>query len=81
MFIRHQPAIQVGLCYHPQHIDVLWFDSQSQAQFLQCHELDLLTLSSTLNQKLNHREEQTINTSPLLCRSIFGKRVLFCRRI
>ncbi|WP_048750066.1 hypothetical protein [Aggregatibacter segnis] len=53
MFIRHQPAIQVGLCYHPQHIDVLWFDSQNQAQFLQCSELDLLTLSSTLNQKLN----------------------------
>ena len=53
MFIRHQSAIQVGLCYHSQHIDVLWFDSQNQAQFLQCSELDLLTLSSTLNQKLN----------------------------
>lgn len=53
MFIRHQSAIQVGLCYRPQHIDVLWFDSQNQAQFLQCSELDLLTLSSTLNQKLN----------------------------
>ena len=40
MFIRHQSAIQVGLCYRPQHIDVLWFDSQNQAQLLQWSELD-----------------------------------------
>lgn len=53
MFIRHNPPIQVGLWHRCQHIDVVWFDSQHQEHFLQCDEIELLTLTTTLNQRLN----------------------------
>ena len=54
MFIKHTPSIQIGLWYHNQNVDLVWFDKQNQAQCLHLDEIDLLDLPGALNRHSNN---------------------------
>lgn len=54
MFIKHTPSIQIGLWYHNQNVDLVWFDKQNQAQCLHLDDIDLLDLPSALNRHSNY---------------------------
>ena len=54
MFIKHTPSIQIGLWYHNQNVDIVWFDKQNQAQCLHLDDIDLLDLPGALNRHSNY---------------------------